>query len=383
MLRRDVMVMILAVFFLIPLPGRAQCWRQEALPPDIVRTRPHMAIAGDGRALWGATGTAEEIRLLRKLADSEPWTSTGTIKVRGFFQNEMKMVVLPDGRPLVAYVSLEAGAIEVSIFTWERGAFAYYGRAIEAAPKGDRIVNLNLIATIGGEAYVAWEEVGATTVPRVLQWRESDWHELGPGGVGGRRSGIAPSLAIDADGHPWLAWNDPSRIQGANTKLRIARHGGTDWRDVDLPADLRVQEGYYLKYLGLHQVEGAMTLIVSQSLRDVSQTLMFKWSPQGWRSESLPPELARAVVSDASDRGGNLALAWMKTNEAHEWEVHVATKDAHRWRSLAALRSNQRTLEVDIAGMDVSGVALAVVKLKETIEIGNLVKLEVCDLSSK
>jgi hypothetical protein len=61
-----------------------------------------------------------------------------------------------------------------------------------------------------GAPIVAWEEIGGiTSMLRVARWNGSDWERLGgdlnldPG-----RSAFAPSVALDADGRPHIAWKE-------------------------------------------------------------------------------------------------------------------------------------------------------------------------------
>jgi hypothetical protein len=354
------------------------CWRHETIPPAVAGTKLHVAMEMHDGVIWATRIRFDRVHLFRH-RPGESWVNVGTTQVRGEFAGEIKMAIA-DGYPIVAYASMQKHVISASFLRWQGEAFEYLGAPVEVAARAHGIMHIGLVSSPGGDIYASWEEVGVTTSPRVVHWRAGRWHDVGPSSVGGKLPSADPALALDADGHPWLAWNDPAREPGKNnTALRIAQYDGANWHDVDVPFAAFDQRDV-LESLGLYRLaDDAMALVIEQTRRKNYVTMLLTRTAAGWSRESPPIETFPGVEFwDSSIIGGRLALTWSRPHEGAT-QVEVAIKTAKGWETLRPVSSVLRLLGADVIIGDEDGIAVRVINLSGSEEVGSIATMRSCE----
>jgi hypothetical protein len=129
------------------------------------------------------------------------------------------LAIAPDGTPYVAWQDGPSGDSEIYVRRWngstweEVGAGSASDGGISDSP--DKAVNPALAIAPDGMPYVAWEdEASGDAEIYVRRWSGSSWEEVGAGSASG--GGISntvgwsasPSLAVDGNGTPYVAWSE-------------------------------------------------------------------------------------------------------------------------------------------------------------------------------
>ena len=156
---------------------------------------------------------------------------------------EVSLAADAAGRPFVAWSEAEgAGVSSVYACAWDGAAWRQLGTGLRARPGAVAAPSLRLDRN--GSPTVAWSEIaaenGAVHV-QVASWADGGWRpvgdspdaalhaELGPASNAG-----APSLRLDRQGAPTVAWSEsvpqPESPGKKTSSVHVARWNGAQWQ---------------------------------------------------------------------------------------------------------------------------------------------------------
>lgn len=267
---RPTIVGTLAVLGLLALPsggtGLERFARQTlsgviSVVPEGRSGRPSLALEADGRPLvawqecadlWSGCGIA----VMRY--DGRRWLFLGDAPLRADPNGlafSAAVAVDPQGRPLVAWDEANAAGSDVYVARFEGETWRQLGEGLSLDPT--LLVGSPALAlTPDGDPVVAWSEGGDAFDPEVASWvyvkrfRDGRWELLGDGSLNvdaDRRTGF-PTLAVDGDGRPVVAWSE--RVSGT-TRLFVKRWSGDAWQLLGGPLYADSHRGVQMSSLGI------------------------------------------------------------------------------------------------------------------------------------
>jgi len=191
--------------------------------------------------------------------------------------------------------------------------------------------------------YVAWSDDSSGNAEIYLRyWNGSDWSELGGSAGGGgisANSGASlwPSVAVDPEGKPWVAWHDTT---AGDSEVYVRRWTGTDWE----PVGSGSAEGG-----GISNNNGGSAFVALQiapngqayaawmdSSSGDNEVYVRRWNGSVW--EALAGSASGGGVSDTATRSGRPSLAlydnlpvvaWAETDTVGE--IYVRRFDGTAW----------------------------------------------------
>jgi hypothetical protein len=189
---------------------------------------PSVAIAPDGTVYvaWENFADRSQVHIRRWIDSTWQEVGLGSASGGGISQSsgdaaEPVLAIAPNGRPYVAWYDNQSGDSEIYVRSWtgsvwqEVGQGSAGGRGISGNSGHSETPSIAVNAD--GVPYVAWSdyESGISNI-FVRTWDGSAWLEAGAGGAsdGGisKNSGDSwrPSLSISPTGIPFVAWYDDS-----------------------------------------------------------------------------------------------------------------------------------------------------------------------------
>lgn len=187
---------------------------------------PSLAVDGQGRTVvaWQelASGGGQRVHVRRWSGDS--WQALGSaLSVStSTSANAERPSLKMDGqnRPVVAWSETLSGASSIHVRRWDGSAWVAIGGALNATPAGGTpsATQPSLGLEPNGNPVVAWEEADASGVHHVhvRRWDAANtaWKVLGDAlGAGASSSDVLfPALAVDEIGRPHVAWGEGSSV---------------------------------------------------------------------------------------------------------------------------------------------------------------------------
>lgn len=142
----------------------------------------------------------------------------------------------PDGTPYVAWDNGGEHSNEIYVARWNGDTWEKLPASGSISNSVGNSWLPSLAIASDGTPYVAWQdESSSDTEIYVRRWNGMDWVEVGTGSASGggisRNSGrsAGASLAISNDGTPYVAWQDDS---GGNPEIYIRGWNGSSWVEV-------------------------------------------------------------------------------------------------------------------------------------------------------
>ncbi len=199
-----------------------------------------IVVAGLVAALFGGRGAAaapDGAAANAGWAEIGPGSATGggiSHTTQAFFPS---LAIGPDGKPVVAWYNASSGIFDIYVKHWDGSAWAELGSGSASgggiSHNPDSSLDPSLAIGSDGKPVVAWQDrsSGSSYEIYVRHWNGSAWAELAGSASGGGVSKNAgesaePSLAIDHDGKPVVAWQDNS---GGNGEIYVRRWNGSAW----------------------------------------------------------------------------------------------------------------------------------------------------------
>jgi hypothetical protein len=197
-----------------------------------------------------------------------------------------------------------------------------------------------------GNPVVAWDEFdGMTFNIHVQRWTGSDWSPVGSGMLSansGSTGAVRPSLALDGDGNPTVAWDESD---GTNRNIYVQRWTGSGWSPVG-PGVLSANTGDTDAFHASLALTGSGDPVVAwhEEESGIENVYVHRWTGTGW--VPVGPGLLSAnggataaqEPSLALDPAGNPVVAW------HEYDgetinIHVQRWNGSSWSGVGGLLS--------------------------------------------
>jgi hypothetical protein len=206
---------------------------------------PSVAISPDGIAYvaWhDSSGGDTEIYVRRWNGSSWEEVGTGSATGGGISDNSGSsgrpvMAVAPDGTVYVAWEDYSDGDSEIYVRRWRYDAWEQIG----GSASGGGISNNSgssefpsVAVAADGTPYIAWSDSsGGGADIYVRRWKYGTWDQIGSSASGGGISdsgySACPSVAIAPDHAPYVAWHDSS---GEDSEIYVRRWNGSSWEEV-------------------------------------------------------------------------------------------------------------------------------------------------------
>ena len=158
------------------------------------------------------------------------------------------LIVDPDGLPIIAWVDdICEYSSDIFVRRWNGTAWVFMdSTGCGISNSGDSAARPSLANTRYGPV-VVWEDL-PYEYPYVdnyqiyvLRWNEdkSEWEELGSGSASGggisnsNGDALTPSIAVDADGNPMVAWTDSNYCEyyDCDREIYLKRYNGSSWEE--------------------------------------------------------------------------------------------------------------------------------------------------------
>jgi hypothetical protein len=151
-----------------------------------------------------------------------PWPSLGA-----------KMAVGPDGNPVVAWHETNPAGTNIYLRRWDGTSWAELqgsasGSGLTSSESGGESIAISAAGLIF-VAYHTWN--GGAWDIHVVRWDGSSWSGIGGSAQGGGISNTSkpsrfPSIAVDPDGRPWVAWTETVDV---TEEIFLRRWTGSAW----------------------------------------------------------------------------------------------------------------------------------------------------------
>ena len=120
----------------------------------------------------------------------------------------------------------DTGRPALFVRSWNGSAWAALGGVVSA---GNVVGRVSLAIGSTGTPFVAWSQgEGAVSKVHVARWDGVEWQPLGEALNVGTRSASEPSLALDASDRPVVAWGETS-ASGLDTDVYVKAWDGAAW----------------------------------------------------------------------------------------------------------------------------------------------------------
>ncbi len=195
---------------------------------------PSLALDGDGYpvvAWYDYTDPGDEIYV--KLWNGSAWVEVGIGSVSDGFNPSLALD--ENGYPVVAWQ--RAG--EIYLKRWDGSAWVELGGSASGggiSNNGGESSISSLALDGNGYPVIAWHDYSSGNFEiYVRRWNGSGWVEVGTGSASGggisnnSGSSSGPSLALDGNGYPVIAWMDNS---GGDFEIYVRRWNGSAWVEV-------------------------------------------------------------------------------------------------------------------------------------------------------
>jgi hypothetical protein len=213
---------------------------------------PSVAVAPDGTpyVAWHTelSGANDEIYVRRWNGLSWEEVGPGSASGGGISNTpdssgNPSLVITANGVPYVAWGEISTDSSYAYIRRWngaaweEVGANSASGEGIGQG--GTSSITPALAVGSGKTIYATWVHQQSNSIPvsiYVKQWNGSQWEEVGPGSASGggiSQTDVAesPSIAVDVQGMPYVAWDD-TNLSTNNSEIYLRRWSGSSWEEV-------------------------------------------------------------------------------------------------------------------------------------------------------
>lgn len=167
--------------------------------------------------------------------DGSAWQRIGSGSLRVYalaLAAQPAMALDAAGNPVVAWDDSNTSTIDMYVARWDGSAWQPLGDALSATAGQFTWTDKPSLAVDGqGRPVLAWQELGSSTGQRihVRRWTGTAWEALGvPLSVGsGSVNAQTPSLKVDSQNRPVVAWSES--LSGGGTTIHVRRWQGSSW----------------------------------------------------------------------------------------------------------------------------------------------------------
>ncbi len=268
------------------------------------------------------------------------------------------LAISAQGRPFLAWSDNTAGNPEIYIRRWdgllwqEMSGRSASGGGISA--NGGESTEPAVGVAPNGAVYVAWQDTsGGNSEIYVKEWNGVRWAEVGTfsaagGGisVNGTRS-RKPSVAVAANGTPYVAWSDQRAGVG---EIFIKRFNGSFWEEIGAGSasggGISNNDGESTDPVVAAGEDGAIYVAWSDDSAGDSEIYIRQYRDgQGWSDVGLGSSSGGGISNNgaasyaptlAAGPGGRLYLAWVDESDNRSTQIYARTWTGSTWASLGA-----------------------------------------------
>jgi len=314
--------------------------------------------------LWSGCG------ITVKRYDGRRWLRLGDAPLRAdpkLLAFSTAIAIDPQGRPVVAWDegNTTIGNVYVARFdgdTWQR-----LGDGLSLNP-ALLIGTPSLALTPNGNPIVAWSEGGDVFDREVPSWiyvkrfRDGRWELLGDGPINldpGRRTDF-PTLAVDDDGRPVVAW---SEVVSGTSRLFVKRWSGDAWQLLGGPLNIDRERQARMASLGIDPINRPVVAWWEELVYPSESHIFVKrfdgedWELLGEGAINLDLNHEAMIPSLAVAPDGNPVVAWheratgggvsLVVKHYHEGAWEVLEEPVESWKSGSGLMAS---LAIDADG---------------------------------
>ena len=217
---------------------------------DCDSSEPALAVAPDGyvyAAWYDSSDSGGDNEIYVKRWNGSVWSEVGEGSASGGGISDNaggswhpEMAVTPAGTPFVTWADNSSGNWEIYVRKWDGNAWVEVGSHSATAQGISDTSYTSTTPSIAidsqGMPYVAWNDHQHATYVR--RWNGSIWEEVGTGSASDK--GLCdsyypslvstdPAVAIDAENYLYVAW---SQYTGTHTNVYIKRWNGIAWEEI-------------------------------------------------------------------------------------------------------------------------------------------------------
>ena len=222
--------------------------------PDVQEDAPSLAFADDGTTAWAAwtvSSGVERAGIVVSYWSDNGWSLPqqvpGTRVLRG---DEPFLAAGPDGVLWLAWIGHDGTDREVYVSDWDGTTWSQpeqVGRDDTEPIAYDTHPRLAVGAT--GEVWLVWVSYEGSLDDQVhaSQWDGTNWSAQQRVSTVDDLPDTWPSVALDADGRPWVAWQGAAAEAAGKSRIYVSHWNGTSsaWASEELassPAGLAADE---------------------------------------------------------------------------------------------------------------------------------------------
>jgi len=262
-----------------------------------------------------------------------------------------------DGAPIVAWADVSSGNVQIYVRRWNGSAWVEMGGG---SASGGGISNdagssysPSLAVSPGGAPIVAWYDISGSPGHLeiyVRRWIGSGWKEMGSEASGGGISNSTgnssnPSLAIDHDGAPIVAWDYNSE---SNQDIYVRRWNGAAWVEMGSGSasggGISNSVGTALSPSLAIGPDGAPIVAWSNFSSSGNQEIyMRRWNGLGWKE--MGSEASGGGISNNAGNSswpslaigpdGTLIVAWQDDSSGNQ-EIYARRWNGSAWVEMGA-----------------------------------------------
>jgi hypothetical protein len=187
--------------------------------------------AGNPVVAWAEQG-GEASDVFVQRWNGHAWESVGGILGANPGSTSAYLVALQldsAGRPVIAWTEYDGTAESIYVRRWTGQNWEALGEVLSAHPGNTPTHGISLQLDSSDRPFIAWSESnGAVTDVYVRWWNGQNWEDVGASlsANPGNTAAGTPSIQIDIDGLPVVAWRESD---GAEYNIYVRRWTGTAW----------------------------------------------------------------------------------------------------------------------------------------------------------
>lgn len=269
------------------------------------RTTPYVYVWRREGKHWSTVGPGLD-------AVADDGTPQGSLRIPA----EAAITVGLNGKPVVAWSEVtSATASALYVCAWDGEVWRRLGDALRGHPGTVGVPSLQLDRN--GRPVLAWNETSlgqATSHLHIWRWIDSDWVPVGnapdaaaQSEMGLQASASGPALRLDGEDQPLLAWSeaapDSTSPLGKRSRVYVSRWTGSSWVGVGGAIGLGDGVGLALTSMGA-PVAG---WVVQSSFEGLRSLAFARWNGSTW--EPLPSPGSGAQLSFELDSEDSIITA--------------------------------------------------------------------------
>ena len=257
----------------------------------------------------------------------------------------LDLQVDPAGNPVMAWSETNSQSTnDIYVQRWMGGSWHMLGSALRAKG-GSSKASPSLAVDGSGGIFVAWTESDGslTTDAYVRRWTGSAWEAVGGAlsASAGSTSVLSVTLQLNASGQPVVAW---SETDGTAPNVHVQRWTGSVWEPLGVLSAQPGNTPASSPSLRL-DLDGRPVVAWSESDGEADNTYVWRWTGSSWEAVGGPLSASAGSTPAARpslelDTAGMPVVSWVESDGTAE-SVHVWRWGGGSWTQQgAALSAN-------------------------------------------